>query len=191
MEGLASAVKQLQLSEGSFFSHRVIKGYPVSTLVWTDKTTLQKYVSIWVEVPVCTKAVNLDPMPYGQWKANMGLDQQETQGSQQTTEAQREDFNSKVTRYTEAAEICKCQAVTGELLLGLPFECDCNGFLSLSQVTQQNPFVSLQHKSLIQMTTRTLTLCICSSCCLKCSKNLIVVVAITEEDTTRTSQAKM
>ena len=51
--------KKLELSEG-LFSHRVGKGYPVRALVWTDKTIMSKY---GCEVSLCTKAVNLDPMP--------------------------------------------------------------------------------------------------------------------------------
>ena len=62
MDGFASVIKQVELSEG-FFCCRVVKGYPVGTLVWTDKTALQKYVKIQVEVPLCTKAFNLDTMP--------------------------------------------------------------------------------------------------------------------------------
>ena len=83
---------------------------------------------------------------------------------QHASEAQGEDFDSKMTRYTEAVEICKHQAGTGEtceLLVNLPFECDCKVFLLLSPATQQKQFISLQCKSLIHMTMRALTLYAC------------------------------
>ena len=62
MEGLVSSIKQLDLSEG-FFSHEVVKGYPVGTLIWTDKTSLQKYVEFQIIVPLCTNAADLHQIP--------------------------------------------------------------------------------------------------------------------------------
>ena len=156
MEGLVSSIKQLDLSEG-FFSHEVVKGYPVGTLIWTDKTSLQKYVEFQIIVPLCTNAADLHRIPVladGGKQVQVWICKEPKAAEynpmvfpgicldQHASQAQGDDFDSKITRYTEAVEICKCQAGTGEtceLLVNLPFECDHKVFLvCLQQPNKSN-----------------------------------------------------
>ena len=113
--------------------------------------TLQKYVELQVLVYLSTKALNLDPMPsisengktvklwIHKCPKAAKFDPVVFQGvclDQHRNENNGPDFNSKISKYEAAAEECKHQAGTGdmdELLLHLPFECEC-------QVTLQRPF---------------------------------------------------
>ena len=97
-------------------------------------------------VPLCTDAADLHPMPVladGGKQVKVWICKEPKAAeynplvflgiclNQHAPEAQGEDFNSKITRDIEAAEICKHQAGTGEtceLLMNLPFKCDCKGF---------------------------------------------------------------
>ena len=207
MQDLVSSIKQLDLSEG-LFSHEVVKGYPVGTLIWTDKMSLQKYVEIWIIVPLCTNAADLHPTPVladGGKQIQVWICEEPKAAEynplvflgifldQHASEAQREDFDSKIIRYTEAVEICKCQAGTGEtceLLVNLPFECDHKGFFE--------PVSSDPTKAICLLTTQVpdphddentypMHMLILS---LKALEKPIIDFTISQEDTTSTSQAK-
>ena len=145
---VTAAMKSLSFSGGAF-SQSIIKGYTVSTLVWMDEMTLQKYVELQVLVPFSTKALNFDPMPsisengktvklwIHKCPKAAEFDPVVLQGvclDQPRNEKNGPDFNSKTSQYEDAAEECKHQAGTGdidELLLHLPFECDQKGFFDL------------------------------------------------------------
>ena len=142
MEGLLSSIKHLNLSEG-FFSHEAVKCYPVGTLIWINKMSLQKYVEIQLIVPLCTDAADLRPMPVladGGKQVKVWICKEPKAAeynplvflgiclNQHASEAQGEDFNSKITRDIEAAENQAGTGETCELLVNLPFECDCKVF---------------------------------------------------------------
>ena len=98
-----------------------------------------------------------------------------------------------ITRYTKAADICKCQAGMGELsklLLSLHFECDQKGFFepisrdptkAICLLTMQVPDpVNKENTYPVHLLILLLEVL----------KTLIVDVVIAEEDTTCTSQAE-
>ena len=142
-DDITDGIKGLMVK--SFWSHEVINGYTVGTVLWAVPSMHQGYLDICIHVLLSTKVANLNPAPalvsnktvkVWIWKhlraaeydpvffPGVLLDQHQD-------DIKDDDFATKLQCYDDASQEYKASVGTGdvdEITIPLPEKCDMRGF---------------------------------------------------------------
>ena len=129
----------------SFWSHEVINGYTVGTVLWAVPCMCQGYFDICIQVPLSTKAANLHPAPalVSNKTVKVWIQKHPCAAEydlvffpgvlldQHQDNIQDDDFSTKLQHYDNASQEYKASVGTGdvdEITIHLPEKCDMRGF---------------------------------------------------------------